>query len=130
VGAVAALLAGCAGSGDARANGPVVDVVTKDFVLEVPSHVPAGNVTFRMHNEGPDDHELIVVRAPGELPIRRDGVTIDEDKLEDATVVVLEPVEPGTTHDVHVNMPRGRYELFCNMSGHFMGGMHAVVEAS
>jgi uncharacterized cupredoxin-like copper-binding protein len=82
-----------------------------------------------VHNEGPDDHEVVVVRGGDQLPLRDDGITIDEDAVEDATVVALEPVEPGTTTDLHVHLKPGTYEMYCNMSGHYMGGMSATVTA-
>ena len=102
----------------------------RDFALSVPPRIPAGDVTLRVYDEGPDDHELIVVRSPARLPMRADGLTVDEDALEHSMVVVLEPTEPGTTTDLHVHLTPGRYDLFCNMSGHFLGGMHAVVVAA
>jgi len=40
---------------------------------------------------------------------------------------VLEPGDPGSVREVRVKLQKGRYVLICNMSGHFMGGMHAVV---
>src|SRR5438034_524002 len=90
--AVALAAVGCGGA--ARANdrsGPVVDVVVRDFAMSAPRRVSAGAVTIRLHNNGPDDHEMIVVRAGGRLPLRRDAITIDEDALEHSTVVALEP---------------------------------------
>lgn len=134
VAAVVAALAltawGCtAAASKPRATGAVADVVVRDFELDAPTHVAAGDVTLRVHNRGPDDHELIVVRATGDLPMRHDGLTIDEDAIESRTVVALEPVEPDTVTDVHVHLRPGRYEFVCNMLGHYMGGMHAAVVA-
>jgi uncharacterized cupredoxin-like copper-binding protein len=121
---------GCVTSHPDASSGRVVDVTVRDFALTAPARVDAGDITLRVHNRGPDDHEVIVVRATGALPLRDDGITLDEDALEKATVVALEPVEPGTTTDLHVHMPPGRYEMFCNMSGHYMGGMSATVTAA
>jgi uncharacterized cupredoxin-like copper-binding protein len=118
---------GCIASHSEPSRGPVVDVTVRDFALSAPPRAHAGDVTLRVHNKGPDDHEMIVVRGGDKLPLRDDGITIDEDAIEDATVVALEPVEPGTTTDLHVHLTPGKYQMFCNMSGHYMGGMSATV---
>jgi uncharacterized cupredoxin-like copper-binding protein len=79
-------------------------------------------------NTGPDSHELIVVRvAAGGLPLRRDGLTVDEDTVEHETAGALEPGEPGTTRELRLQLDPGRYELLCNMTGHYMGGMHSIL---
>jgi uncharacterized cupredoxin-like copper-binding protein len=121
--------AGCSrpGGGDAQSTGRVVSIVERDFAIVAPTTLSAGDARFRVRNDGPDDHELIIVRVNGVLPVRHDGITLDEDALEDRTIGILEPVEPGTTHDLHVHLEPGKYELFCNMAGHFRGGMHVTV---
>jgi uncharacterized cupredoxin-like copper-binding protein len=42
-------------------------------------------------------------------------------------VDALEPQEPGV-HTLRVNLKPGRYELFCNMAGHYLAGMEAGFE--
>ena len=107
----------------------MIDVTERDFSINLATrHVSAGTVDFRVTNRGPDAHELIVVRAPErDLPLRTDGITVSEERLTKATVGTLEPGDPGSVRDLRVELRRGRYVLLCNMSGHFMGGMHAVV---
>ena len=34
---------------------------------------------------------------------------------------------PGSVRGLTLRLRPGRYEIFCNMAGHYMGGMHAVV---
>ena len=124
-----AAIAGCGKSsaGTAKA-GRVVPVTERDFHIQAPTRLAAGPVTLRVSNEGPDQHELIVVRAPsGTLPIRRDGFTVAEESVEESEPGVLEPGEPGAVRDLHLNLTPGRYVFFCNMEGHFMGGMHHEV---
>jgi uncharacterized cupredoxin-like copper-binding protein len=90
--------------------------------------VSPGAVVVRVTNHGPDRHELIVVRVRGNgLPLRADGMTINEEALQRAEVGVLEPGAPGSVRELHVNLSAGRYVLFCNMSGHYMGGMHTML---
>jgi uncharacterized cupredoxin-like copper-binding protein len=121
------------GSGHTEAAATTtVQVKEKDFrIVVTPSRARAGLVEFVVKNHGPDDHELIVVRARNaKLPMRHDGMTIDEAALEPRTVATLEPDGPGTTRRIRVQLSRGRYELFCNMAGHYMGGMHAFLVVS
>jgi hypothetical protein len=120
-------LTACASSGPARAGGTVVQVKEKDFrILMSRRHIPSGDVVFVVQNAGPDDHELIVVRAQTRpLPIRRDGVTVSEEKLEPRTIATLEPAAAGAVRQIRLHLARGKYEVFCNMAGHYMGGMRA-----
>ncbi|HWH92260.1 MAG TPA: hypothetical protein VNT03_00230 [Baekduia sp.] len=123
---------GC-GSGErnASAAGALLRVSERDFRITAPAAVHAGDLRLVMRNPGPDDHELIVVRAPtsGALPMRRDGLTVDEDALEHVTAAVIEPQRPGTVSVLELHLAPGRYMLLCNMSGHFLGGMHTTVIA-
>jgi uncharacterized cupredoxin-like copper-binding protein len=126
--AACAALSGC-GSTSAHAARSV-HVTVGDFRIKAPTHVRAGDVDFVVHNNGPDEHELIVIRASAPLPLRRDGVTADEAAFERRTVGALEPGVPGSTRTLHVHLKPGRYELICNMNGHFLGGMRALVEVT
>jgi uncharacterized cupredoxin-like copper-binding protein len=42
----------------------------------------------------------------------------------------VEGKEPGTTEHVLVHLKPGHYELFCNMAGHYLGGMRAELVVS
>ena len=78
-----------------------------------------------VHNKGPEAHELLVVRATSShLPLRPDGLTVDEETLKRAIVGVLEPGSPGSVRQLLLHLRPGRYIVFCNMSGHFLAGMH------
>lgn len=100
-------------------------VTERDFHISAPKRVSSNVVRLSVHNRGPDEHELIVVRAQNaHLPLRPDGATVDEEALERATVGVLEPGAPGSVRQLLLHLPPGRYVLICNMSGHFLGGMH------
>ena len=39
-------------------------------------------------------------------------------------------IDAGTTGTLAVNLPPGRYVFFCNLEGHYMGGMHGVLEVA
>ena len=119
-------ISGCSGGQAKRAQGTEIRVAERDFKIAVAQkRVPAGDYTLAVHNKGPDSHELIVIKArSSRLPLRREGMTVDEDLLEPVIPGALEPESPGT-HRLKVHLTPGRYELICNMSGHYFGGMRA-----
>jgi uncharacterized cupredoxin-like copper-binding protein len=105
-----------------------VRVTLRDFHISAPKHLRPGTVVLAVGNRGPDSHELIVVRVDGSrLPFRADGMTVDEDAVERQTVGTLEPGGPGSLRRLRVRLAPGRYQLLCNMSGHYLGGMHATL---
>jgi hypothetical protein len=118
--------AGCGSGGhEADANVAVLRVTERDFRITAPRHVRSGDLLLSVRNRGPDAHELIVVRdRSSELPLRRDGSTVSEEKLEPVIAGALEPGHPGRTRKLRLHLAPGSYELFCNMSGHYLGGMH------
>jgi uncharacterized cupredoxin-like copper-binding protein len=131
--AALATTSGCAsGPPSARSAGTVVRVAERDFQISVaPTHLRAGEIVLSVHNEGPEKHELIVVREGDHaLPFRKDGVTVDEDALTKVQVGSLEPGPPGSVRNLKVTLRAGRYDMFCNMAGHFLGGMHTELVVS
>jgi uncharacterized cupredoxin-like copper-binding protein len=131
--AVLASLAGTAcGNKASTSKAPVkvVHITERDFKISSPERLPAGDVELAIKNEGPGDHELIVVReGKKHLPFRADDVALDEEAAEESKSIAgaLEPAPPGT-HRLRVHLTPGRYVLFCNMSGHYLGGMDRDVE--
>jgi uncharacterized cupredoxin-like copper-binding protein len=127
--ATALVFAGCGSSHPAGRGAQQVDVTERDFHITAPTTISAGEVVFQVHNAGPDEHEFIVMRGgASQLPVRSDGLTINEDSVKSRLVGELEPGAPGLTRDLHLKLAPGRYVFFCDMTGHFMGGMHTEVE--
>jgi uncharacterized cupredoxin-like copper-binding protein len=124
----AVLVSGCGGEQNATSHAPVVRVTERDFKISAPKKLASGEIVLRAHNEGPDEHELIVARigALG-LPLRTDGLTLNEEALQRSEAGALEPGAPGSQRELDVKLSPGRYVFFCNMAGHYMGGMHAEV---
>jgi uncharacterized cupredoxin-like copper-binding protein len=118
---------GCgAGDGGGTERTPTIRVTERDFRIDAPRTAGAGVVTFMVRNRGPVAHELIVVRrGSGSLPLRADDTTVDEEALEPVTAGALEPGDAGGVRALRVRLTPGRYELLCNMSGHYLGGMHS-----
>ena len=120
--AAAGLLgAGCGGSSH-RAL-PVVPITERDFKIQAPHLVPAGEVRVVITNKGPVSHELLIVHASRHrLKTPPDGFTIDEDAIQRRLVGSVEAAGPGT-RDLIVDLTPGRYLVFCNMAGHEASGM-------
>jgi uncharacterized cupredoxin-like copper-binding protein len=114
-------------SSTSQHDGALVRVTARDFQIKVsPARVRAGDVRLVIRNKGPDTHELLIVRAGRRgLPLRSDGLTVDEEKLEAAIVATAEGEAPDAVHVLQLRLRPGRYELFCNMAGHYLGGMRA-----
>jgi uncharacterized cupredoxin-like copper-binding protein len=105
----------------------VVRVTERDFRITVsPTRVSAGDVRLVLRNRGQDTHELLIVRTKGgRLPLRTDALTVDEEVLDPAMAGVIEGEPSGSVHALRLHLRPGRYELFCNMAGHYLGGMRA-----
>jgi len=111
--------------------GTVVRVTVKDFRIKLSrTHVRAGDVRFVVKNRGPDTHEVLIARTSAALPLRADNITVDEDALEPVTVDEVEAEPPGAERVLAVKLRPGRYELFCNMAGHYLGGMRVRLVVS
>src|SRR3954466_222753 len=119
-------LYGCgSNSGVSQPVGLHAQINERDFKISAPRTLAPGKVDLSVDNTGPDDHELIIVRASGSIPRRADGLTLDEDAVEKQTVGVLEPGMG--RRDLDVTLRPGRYVMFCNMQGHYLGGMHRAL---
>jgi uncharacterized cupredoxin-like copper-binding protein len=114
----------------AAAGGPArIDVTLRDFKIKLSRHsVPAGPVDIHVHNGGPSTHEINVDRTNldgGSLPIKGDGLTVDEDSKSLLRIDSIEQLNLGESGDLHLNLRPGHYVLYCNLEGHYLGGMHA-----
>ena len=116
-----------------RAHVPAPDdgvhVTVKDFAITAPRTVPAGDVTLLVRNAGPATHEFVVVRTdvPADgLPIGSDGLSVNEEWLP--VVDELEDIPMWTTQTLSLHLEPGRYVFFCNLAGHYLGGMRRGVE--
>jgi uncharacterized cupredoxin-like copper-binding protein len=127
--ALALPLFAAASSGASEALTPptaqALQIQVKDFAIKAPERLRAGTIALHVRNAGPDTHELILVRADGRpLPLRSDNLTVDEDAIKARTVGSVDKDQPGSERVLKVTLRPGRYVLFCNMSGHYLGGMH------
>ena len=111
----------------AAATAPVLRVRTSDFklVVEPQGTIRAGRTKVTLTNVGPGRHELIVVRGGRNLPYRLDGLTVNEERLDIIGLNAIEPIRAGATGSMTIRLTPGRYQIFCNMAGHYLGGMRS-----
>ena len=124
--AVGALAVACtsAGSSASATDGSedgatTVTVTLQEFsVLPEPATAPAGDVTFHVTNDGPDDiHEFVILKtdlAPESLPTGEDG-SVDEEGEGIELIDEIEDIPVGESQDVTAPLDAGSYVLICNI---------------
>lgn len=109
-----------------------MDVTLKDFSISTSTPiVDAGRVALNVYNKGPATHELMVVRTnlpDDQLPIAADGLSVDEERL--AAVGEISEVNVWTGQTLDLRLTPGRYVFFCNLEGHYLGGMYETLVVS
>lgn len=95
--------------------------------------VPHGTVSFLVVNAGSLNHELVVVPLPdaqvvGTRAVGGDAKIDEASSLGEASNTCGqgsgEGIAPATSSWVTVALPPGRYELVCNLPGHYTAGMY------
>jgi uncharacterized cupredoxin-like copper-binding protein len=112
-------------------SGIPVNVLLEDFkVRRDAAVVPAGTVRFRILNQGPTTHELNVIRtdrAPDKLPLQRDGLTVNQDAPDLDHLDEAEGLDIDDRQTLVLRLAPGHYVMYCNLEGHYLGGMHAAL---
>ena len=137
-------IAGCAAesgaSSQAAGGGTTIDVTLQEWSVN-PSEAsaPAGDVTFAITNDGPDDiHEFVVLKTdldPGDLPTDDHGA-VSEDGEGIEVVDEIEEVPVGETEELTVTLEAGNYVLLCNIydededEAHYQMGMRTAFEVT
>jgi uncharacterized cupredoxin-like copper-binding protein len=104
-------------------------------VVPAANSAPAGEVTFEVTNDGPEDiHEFVVVKTDldvAELPTDGDGAV--EEAGEGMEVIdEVEDLPVGETQALTVNLDGGSYALVCNIwdeeegEAHYQMGMRTA----
>ena len=128
-------------------SGRTVDVVLSDIggmmsggrmmsVAASPSSVPAGEVSFRVWNTGTMVHELVILPlspgGAGSRAVGSDGRVNETGSLGEASRTCGEGtgdgIAPGAASWVTLHLDPGRYELICNLPGHYSMGMFTELE--
>jgi uncharacterized cupredoxin-like copper-binding protein len=135
VGTVGLLLAAAVATGGAGAKeGSVAAASPARLALDLgefhitPSALsaPAGRVKISVVNTGKKAHEVLVVTS-GKLPMK--SRRVDEAALDRTHRLLGEiaDIEPGRKGSKTFKLPKGSYTLFCNLPGHYAGGMKATL---
>lgn len=101
--------------------------------------VPHGKVSFVVTNRGNRKHELVVLPLDGDQ--RAGSRAIGTDRRVDESGSLGEVADsaggsgdkgiaPGATGWVTLDLPAGRYELICNLPGHYAAGMFSELTVS
>ena len=105
---------------------------TMGITTSAPS-VAAGPVTFKVTNSSAMlIHEMVVVRLtpeqaahPDALPYDATAREVEEEDVDGISEVA--ELDPGKGGELSVTLAAGSYELICNVAGHFMNGMRALL---
>ena len=91
--------------------------------------VKAGEVTFEVTNDSKVmQHEMLVAPAPAEgqqFPYIAAEARVDEEAAGDLGEV--SELDPGKSGALTLTLEPGTYVLFCNIGGHFDGGMWTLL---
>ncbi|MFC0457440.1 sulfocyanin-like copper-binding protein [Arthrobacter liuii] len=99
----------------------------------------SGTVSFLATNAGTISHELVVLplqgnQAPGSRQVRGDGTIDEAGSVGEASSTCAEGtgqgILPGASGWVTRTLPPGRYELLCNLPGHYAAGMYTQFTVS
>lgn len=106
-------------------------------LLPTPTSVPHGTVSIRVVNAGLLKHELVVLPLPGHSPAGSrvpgvDGTVSEHGSLGEASATCAAGagggIAAGSLGWVTLQLPAGRYELICNLPGHYAAGMYAELD--
>ncbi|MFF4583755.1 hypothetical protein ACFY15_36210 [Streptomyces sp. NPDC001373] len=104
-----------------------------------PATVTAGVVSLRVLNTGAMAHEVVVLPLPsgqgiGERPIGPAGKVSEAGSLGEASRSCAagegHGIAPGTMAWTTLTLRPGRYELVCNLPGHYLAGMYTELDVT
>jgi uncharacterized cupredoxin-like copper-binding protein len=131
------VLASCAAATPTPASGTAIEVTLQEWaVLPAQASAPAGDITFTVSNEGPDDvHEFVVMKTdldPADLPTLEDGSVDEAGEGIEEVAGEIEDIAVGATMDLTVTLDAGNYVLLCNIytaeedEAHYKMGMRTA----
>jgi uncharacterized cupredoxin-like copper-binding protein len=108
-------------------------------VTLAPTSVSHGTVSLRVHNTGYLTHELVVLplaagQAAGTRVPGSNGKVTEDGSLGEASASCAagtgDGITAGSTGWVTLKLPAGRYEIVCNLPGHYAAGMHTEFDVT
>jgi uncharacterized cupredoxin-like copper-binding protein len=107
----------------ATAPGAVTVALSEWKVAPSTTEMPAGPVTFDVHNSGAQPHELVVLKttkAAAHL-----GAAGTARLPETGHVGEVGELKAGASGKTTIKLAPGHYVLICNLPGHWTAGMHS-----
>lgn len=104
--------AAMSGSANSAAGGPagnVTPITERDFKFDTPDVAVNGTVSLEVMNAGPTVHDLTIRDSAGKVL----GETAD--------------LKPGTSETLTVDLPAGKYVIFCSLPGHESLGLKGTL---
>jgi hypothetical protein len=96
-------------------------------VVPASDSAPAGDITFEVTNDGPEDiHEFVILKTdldPGELPTDENGAVTEEGEGIEV-IDEIEDIPVGETQEVTATLEAGSYVLLCNIWDEEEGEAH------
>ena len=146
VSAVGSLSVGCGTGGaspsptaDEGGAATVMVALQEWAVVPEANSAPAGEVTFEISNEGPDDvHEFVVIRTDldvAALPTDANGA-VEEGGEGMEVIDEVEDLPVGETQTLRLTLDAGSYALICNIwddvegEAHYQMGMRTAFEVT
>ena len=96
----------------------------------------AGTVSLVLSNAGSKAHELVVLplaagQQAGTRAVGADQKVDETGSLGEASLTggsgAGDGIQPGTAGWTTLDLPAGRYEILCNLPGHYAAGMYAEI---
>jgi uncharacterized cupredoxin-like copper-binding protein len=119
-------LAACGDDDDGGSNN--VNATLKDFSIALdPASSTQGDVNFKIKNNGPSQHEFVVVQTDldaAKLPYDDQSSTVKEESDGVTSIDEREDINPGKSATLKVNLKPGHYVVFCNIPTHYRQGMY------
>ena len=106
-------------------------------IVATPGAVPHGTVSLRVSDGGVWTHELVVLPLPaghgvGQRPVGADGKVDEQGSLGEASRTcgagAGDGIASGATGWTTLPLGPGRYELICNLPGHYASGMYTELD--
>jgi uncharacterized cupredoxin-like copper-binding protein len=122
-------------AGGPMMGGPIMGGVAGGMMrlTATPTSVPAGQVSFVATNMGSVNHEFVILplaanQIVGTRASQSDGTIDETGSLGEASnscgAGAGAGIAPGASSWVTVTLAPGRYELVCNLPGHYAAGMY------
>lgn len=123
--------------GDTGGRGPMMHGHGVMTLRAAPQSVPAGSVSLVAVNRGTRTHELVVLPLGAGQPVGARAVNADDTVSEEGSFGEAsnscgrgpgDGIRPGATSWLTLTLDPGRYELVCNLPGHYTAGMYTELD--